>query len=49
LTAKQYNQLVQLLQHHTSGMDKTNENESVASFFVGKTFCFLTKSSNGSV
>ena len=30
-------------------MDKTNENGSVAGFFAGKTFCFLTKSSNDSV
>lgn len=49
LTSEQYNQLIQLLQHHTSGMDKTNTNGSVAGFFVGKTFCFLTKSSNDSV
>ena len=49
LTAEQYNQLIQILQHHTSDLDKSNENASVAGFFAGKTFCFLTKSSNGSV
>ena len=30
-------------------MDETNENGSVAGFFTGKTYCFLTKSSNDSV
>ena len=49
LTTKQYNQLIKLLQHNTSDMDKPDETGSVVGFFAGKTFCFLTKSSNGSV
>lgn len=48
-TAEQYNQLMQLLEHHTPITDKPNENGGVVGFFAGKTFCFLTKSTNGSV
>lgn len=35
LTTEQYNQLIQLLQHHNSDMDKPNENGSIAGFFAG--------------
>lgn len=35
LTTEQYNQLIQLLQHHNSDMDKPNENGGIAGFFAG--------------
>jgi len=49
LTTEQYNQLIQSLQQHSTDMNKSNETGSVAGFFAGKSFCFLSKSTNNSV
>ena len=40
---------MQLLQQHTTDMDKSNETGSVAGFFADKSFCFFTKFTNNSI
>ena len=41
--------MIQLLHKHSSDGDKHDDGGSVAGFFAGKTYCFLTKSDKGSV
>jgi len=47
LAHEQYNQLIILLNKHTSSQDRMgSDNVGVASFMIGKRFCFFTSMDN---